>query len=94
MPSTKITYDPPTASAALLQRRDGIQSGFIGKLHGLKYEHRSHLTIRHTLEQKSRGSSQLMKVIKFKDTLCGGSTTTLVCLQQSLSTFRQARCSN
>lgn len=49
MPPAKITYDLPPAPAPSVLREDGIESGFIGKLQGLKYEYRPDITNRATL---------------------------------------------
>ena len=48
MPPAKITYDLPPAPAPSVLREDGIESGFIGKLQGLKYEYRPDITNRAT----------------------------------------------
>lgn len=57
MPPAKITYDlPPDAPPSVL-REDGIESGFIGTLQGLKYEYRRDITDRASVEQIASSKS-------------------------------------
>jgi type I restriction enzyme R subunit len=53
MSAANVTYTLPDFQSSVL-REDGIESGFIGKLQGLKYEYRLDITNRATLEKNFR----------------------------------------
>ncbi len=57
MPPDKITYDLPPAPAPSVLREEGIESGFIGTLQGLKYDYRLDITDRASLEQIASSKS-------------------------------------
>ncbi|MFM2197774.1 MAG: hypothetical protein RLZZ505_1206 [Verrucomicrobiota bacterium] len=65
--SSKISYhdipDPPSASL----KEDGIESGFIGKLQGLKYEYRPDITNRGTLEKNFREKFEALNRVHLTD---------------------------
>jgi type I restriction enzyme R subunit len=65
--SSKISYhdipDPPSASL----KEDGIESGFIGKLQGLKYEYRPDITNRATLEKNFREKFEALNRVRLTD---------------------------
>lgn len=67
MTSSGISYhdipDPPRASL----KEDGIESGFIGKLQGLKYEYRPDITDRATLEKNFREKFEALNRVNLTD---------------------------
>lgn len=54
MPSPKFTYSPPEDVPSSVLREDGVESGFIGTLQGVKYEYRADITNRAALERNFR----------------------------------------
>ena len=51
---SNFTYAPPSDFPSSVLREDGVESGFIGTLQGLKYEYRSDITDRASLERNFR----------------------------------------
>lgn len=67
MPPSPFTYSlPPDAESAVL-REDGIESGFIGKLQGLKYDYRTDITNRATLEKNIREKFEALNRVRLTD---------------------------
>ena len=54
MPPSKFKYDHLSDAPSPVLREDHIESGFIGKLQGLKYEYRPDITNRASLELNFR----------------------------------------
>lgn len=54
MTPSDTTYDLPSGTPSSVVREDTIESGFIGTFQGLKYEYRSDITNRATVEQNFR----------------------------------------
>ncbi len=67
MPPSKTTHDPLSNAAPSVLREDGIEYGFIGKLQGLKYEHRRDIHDRATLEQNFREKFQALNRVTLTD---------------------------
>ncbi len=67
MPPSKITYDLPSDSLSSVLREDGIESGFIGTLQGLKYTYRPDITNRATLEQNFREKFEALNRVRLTD---------------------------
>ena len=51
MPPANSTYDLPPDAPSSVVREDGIETGFIEKLVGLKYDYRPDITDRASLER-------------------------------------------
>ncbi len=67
MPSQKTTYDPSSESAPEVLRENGIEDVFIGKLQSLKYEYRSDITNRATLEANFREKFEALNRVRLTD---------------------------
>jgi type I restriction enzyme R subunit len=67
MPPSKFTYDQPADAPSSVLREDTIESGFIGKLQGLKYEYRRDITNRATLEQNFREKFEALNRVRLTD---------------------------
>ncbi len=67
MPPSKFTYDLPPDAPSPVLREDGIESGFIGTLQGLKYEYRPDITNRATLEQNFREKFEALNRVRLTD---------------------------
>ncbi|MEQ1749762.1 MAG: type I restriction endonuclease subunit R [Prosthecobacter sp.] len=67
MPPSKITYDLPSDAPPSVLREDGIESGFIGKLQGLKYDYRPDITNRATLEKNFREKFEALNRVRLTD---------------------------
>jgi type I restriction enzyme, R subunit len=67
MPSSKVTYPLPTDGPNAVLREDGIESGFIGKLQGLKYDYRPDITNRATLEKNFREKFEALNRVHLTD---------------------------
>ena len=67
MPPSKLTYDKPSDAPRPVLREDGIEYGFIGKLQGLKYEYRSDITDRASLEKNFRGKFEALNRVRLTD---------------------------
>jgi len=67
MPPSKFTYDPPSDFPSSVLREDGVESGFIGTLQGLKYEYRPDITNRASLEQNFREKFEALNRVRLTD---------------------------
>ena len=67
MPPPKFTYDLPADVPSSVLREDGIESGFIGKLQGLKYEYRPDITNRDTLEANFRMKFEALNRVRLTE---------------------------
>jgi len=67
MPPSKFTYDPPSDFPSSVLREDGVESGFIGTLQGLKYEYRSDITDRASLERNFREKFESLNRVRLTD---------------------------
>jgi type I restriction enzyme R subunit len=67
MPHSKFTYDPPSDFPSSVLREDGVESGFIGTLQGLKYEYRSDITDRASLERNFREKFESLNRVRLTD---------------------------
>ncbi len=67
MPPAKITYDLPSDAPGSVLREDGIESGFIGRLQGLKYEYRPDITNRATLGRNFREKFEALNRVRLTD---------------------------
>ena len=67
MPPSKFTYDLSADAPSSVLRENGIESGFIGKLQGLKYEYRPDITDRATLEQNFREKFESLNRVRLTD---------------------------
>ncbi len=67
MPPSKFTYALPSDAPSSVLREDGIESGFIGKLQGLKYEYRRDITDRAALEQNFREKFEALNRVRLTD---------------------------
>lgn len=54
MPRSDVRYDLPSDAPPFTVREDHIESGFIGRLQGLKYDYRPDITDRAALERNFR----------------------------------------
>ena len=66
MPSDVVYQTVPDPRPSIV-REDGIESGFIGKLQGLKYEYRRDITNRATLEQNFREKFEALNRVRLTD---------------------------
>jgi type I restriction enzyme R subunit len=66
MSASKVTYSLPDFPSSVL-REDGIESGFIGKLQGLKYDYRPDITNRATLEKNFREKFEALNRVRLTD---------------------------
>ena len=67
MPPSKSTYDQPSDTPRSILREDGVESGFLGRLQGLKYEYRSDITNRASLEQNFREKFEALNRVRLTD---------------------------
>ena len=67
MPSSKLTYDLPSAMPSLGVKEEHVEYGFIGKLQGLKYEHRPDIRDRATLERNFREKFEVLNRVRLSD---------------------------
>jgi HsdR family type I site-specific deoxyribonuclease len=67
MPSSKSTYDLPADAPSSVLREEHIESGFIGKLQGLKYEYRPDITNRSRLEANFREKFEALNRVRLTD---------------------------
>jgi type I restriction enzyme, R subunit len=67
MPPSKFSYDLSQSGPSLVLREDGIESGFIGTLQGLKYEYRSDITNSAALEQNFREKFEALNRVRLTD---------------------------
>ncbi|CAN5881094.1 type I restriction endonuclease subunit R [soil metagenome] len=64
MPSSKSTYDPPTAAPIHVVKEEHIEFGFVGKLQNLKYEYRDDIRDRAALEKNFREKFEALNRVK------------------------------
>ena len=70
MPSSKFTYDQPSAApvtASTVVKEDQIEYGFVGKLQGLKYEYRADIRDRAGLERNFREKFEALNRVKLSN---------------------------
>ncbi len=67
MPRSDVRYDLPSAAPPSVVREDHIESGFIGKLQGLKYEYRPDITDRASLERNFRAKFEELNRVRLTD---------------------------
>ncbi len=67
MPPAKPTYPFPSDGPNAVLKEDGIESGFIGKLQGLKYDYRPDITNRATLEKNFREKFEALNRVRLTD---------------------------
>jgi type I restriction enzyme, R subunit len=67
MPSSKRTYDTPSAAPSLGVKEEQVEYGFIGKLQGLKYEYRSDIRDRASLERNFREKFEALNRVHLSD---------------------------
>ena len=67
MTPSKIIYDLPSEAPPSVVREDTIESGFIGKLQGLKYDYRPDITNRATLEKNFREKFEALNRVRLTD---------------------------
>lgn len=67
MPSSKLTYDPPSSAPSLGVKEEQVEYGFIGKLQGLKYEYRPDIRHRASLERNFREKFEALKRVHLSD---------------------------
>ena len=67
MPPSGFTYSIPSDAPSPVVREDDIESAFIGKLQGLKYEYRPDITDRATLEQNFRQKFEALNRVRLTD---------------------------
>ncbi len=63
MPPSKFTYSLPHDASSSVLREDGIDSGFISTLQGLKYEYRPDTTNRFTFGKNFREKFEALKLM-------------------------------
>ena len=66
MPSSKFTYFPPSGATRHVVKEEQIEYGFIGKLQGLKYEHRPDIRDRAALERNFREKFEALNRVKLR----------------------------
>ena len=64
---SNFTYAPPSDFPSSVLREDGVESGFIGTLQGLKYEYRSDITDRASLERNFREKFESLNRVRLTD---------------------------
>lgn len=64
---SNFTYAPPSEFPTSVLREDGVESGFIGTLQGLKYEYRSDITDRASLERNFREKFESLNRVRLTD---------------------------
>jgi type I restriction enzyme R subunit len=67
MPRSEVRYDLPSDTPTSVLREDGIESGLIGKLQGLKYDYRRDITNRATLEKNFREKFEALNRVRLTD---------------------------
>lgn len=67
MPSPKSSYALPSDGPSSVVRKDHIESGFIKKLQGLKYEYRPDITARAALERNFRAKFEELNRVRLTD---------------------------
>ena len=67
MPRSEVRYDLPSDAPTSVLREDGIESGLIGRLQGLKYEYRPDITNRATLEKNFREKFEALNRVRLTD---------------------------
>ena len=67
MPSSKSTYDLPSAAPSLVVKEEHIEYGFIGKLQNLKYEYRDDIRDRAALEKNFREKFEVLIRVKLTE---------------------------
>ncbi len=67
MPPVPIDYDSSPDAPPLFLREDGIESGLIDKLQGLKYEYRRDITNRASLERNFREKFEALNRVRLTD---------------------------
>lgn len=67
MPSSKQTYDLPSARPSLGVKEEQLEYGFIGKLQGLKYEYRPDIRDRASLERNFREKFEALNRVHLSD---------------------------
>ena len=67
MPSSKLTYAQPSGAPSLVVREEHIEYGFIGKLQGLKYEYRTDIRDRASLERNFREKFEALNRVHLSD---------------------------
>ncbi len=67
MPTSNFKYEIPSDAPPFVIREDTIESGFIGKLQGLKYEYRPDITNRATLEKNFREKFEALNRVRLTD---------------------------
>ncbi len=64
---SNFTDAPPSDFPTSVLREDGVESGFIGTLQGLKYEYRSDITDRASLERNFREKFESLNRVRLTD---------------------------
>jgi type I restriction enzyme R subunit len=64
---SNFTYAPPSDFPSSVLREDGVESGLIGTLQGLKYEYRSDITDRASLERNFREKFESLNRVRLTD---------------------------
>ena len=67
MPPAEFKYSPPPDSPRSVVREDHIESGFTGKLQGLKYDYRPDITDRASLERNFRAKFEELNRVRLTD---------------------------
>ncbi|OGB32736.1 MAG: DEAD/DEAH box helicase [Burkholderiales bacterium RIFCSPLOWO2_12_FULL_61_40] len=67
MSSSNFTYDPPASKPSHVVKEEQIEYGFIGKLQGLKYEHRADIRDRASLERNFREKFEALNRVHLSD---------------------------
>ncbi len=67
MPSSKLTYDVPSAAPRLGVKEEQVEHGFIGKLQNLKYEYRFDIRDRAALERNFREKFEVLNRVHLSD---------------------------
>ncbi len=67
MPPAKPTYPFPSDGPNAVLKEDGIESGLIGRLQGLKYDYRPDITNRATLEKNFREKFEALNRVRLTD---------------------------
>lgn len=67
MPSPKQTYELPAAPSSLRVKEEQVEYGFISKLQALKYEYRSDIRDRASLERNFREKFEALNRVRLSD---------------------------
>ena len=67
MPTSNFKYEIPSDAPPFVIREDTIESGFIGKLQGLKYDYRPDITNRAALEKNFREKFEALNRVRLTD---------------------------